>query len=240
MTEIAVTPHVINRTISFSLAVGTGWPLKKAEECGPDMACYGILRGTGEAMHRADTFLYVDHGYFQRSSHKGDILNPAMAFNGYYRLVRDDVWHDCTPDDSSWDRFNALGLEVKDWRKSGGHIVFVPPSSYMENHLGLHGWTEYALAKLDECTDRPIITHTKASETPLQEALNDAWCLVTYHSNAAVDAILAGIPAIMVGRGLGKLTDVEDPPQTREFFAKLANSQFTLPEIEEGVPWRDT
>lgn len=231
VTDIAVTNHVINRTVSFHIALGTGWPLKRPEDCGPDVACYGILRGTGEAMKRAESYLYFDHGYFRRSS-------APTSFDGYYRIVPNGLWPDCWPDDSDTRRFDALALDLKDWRKQGSHIVLVPPSHYMTEYLGLQDWAGETCRELRRYTDRPIVVHSKNSPTPFSEIIDGAWCVVTHHSNAAIDAMIEGIPAIMTGRGLGSLPEVESPPMRRDFFAKLANSQWTLKEIEEGILWR--
>lgn len=237
MTDIAVTEHPFSQAVCQAIHEGTGWNLKRPEDCGPDIACYGILRGCGEAMKRAEHFWYVDHGYFHRGHYQS--ADGEWNFDGYYRVVEDSLWHDAKATEfDDWTRFESFGIELQPWRTSGHHVVVVPPSVYMAEYLGLQNWLGETLRGLRRHTDRTVIVHEKGSQTPLSDILDGAWCMVTHHSNAAIDALTEGIPAIMTGRGLGSIEDVENPPMRRDFFARLANSQWTLNEMKEGLPWR--
>ena len=106
----------------------------------------------------------------------------------------------------------------------------------MADYLSLHDWTSQILKTLAEHTDRKVVISEKGRNS-FSECIEDAWCLVTHHSNCAVDALVRGIPSIVLGRKLGSLGDIENPPMDRSVFAFLANNQFTLDEIRGGLPW---
>ena len=87
----------------------------------------------------------------------------------------------------------------------------------------------------------------QAKHTPIQQALAGAWCLVTYVSNAAVDAVIAGVPVICLGQcagllmGSSDIRDVANPPTPHgreEWLAQLVANQWTLDEIASGEAWR--
>lgn len=187
------------------------------------VATYGILRGCGEAMKRSREYWYVDHAYFSRGTH--------------YRVVHNRLWHDLTPKlDENWSKFVSSGKLLAKWRTKGQHVIVVPPSNYMKDYLGLEDWLSETLDTLRENTDRPITISEKGG-IRLEDCIEEAWCLVTHHSNSAVEAMLRGIPSIVTGRGLGVVQDIENPPMDRSAFSYLANNEFTLDEIEKGLPW---
>lgn len=206
-------------------AKGCGGRLAPVGAGGDRISCYGVLRGCMAAMKAADAFWYIDHGAFDRGR--------------YYRVVRDGFWISSEPDTDD-ERFRKLNVTLKDWRTTGDHIVIVPPSQFAELAHDLVGWLDAVSMTLARYTDRPIVVHTKASKEPLSHVLQGAWCLVTDHSNAAIDALTEGIPAIMTNpaRRLGDLRDIENPPMRRDFFCRLANQQWTLDEMASGECWR--
>ena len=78
----------------------------------------------------------------------------------------------------------------------------------------------------------------------LKEAIENAKVVITYSSNTAVDAVMAGVPAVSTipGSMAWEVTshNIEDPliyPDREEWAAKLAYSQWSLAEIREGKPW---
>lgn len=219
------TSHPLSRFILSHFAKGCGGQLLPVEAGGSSVACYGVLRGCMEAMKASDDFWYIDHGAFGRGT--------------YYRVVRNGFWLPSTPssDDA---RFKKLGVTLKDWRTNGDHIVVVPPTEHAERHHGLKGWLDAALLTLNRYTDRPIVVHTKQSPVPLKQVLRGAWALLTDHSNAAIDALVEGIPAVMTNpqRSLGSIAEIESPPMRRDFFASLANNQWSLAEMASGEQWK--
>ena len=209
-----------------------------------NIASYGILIGqyqdTGEfisnARARCKNYYHIDHGYFLRSD--------IDKFDGYFRIVKNSMFHNGQNEDFSWDRFNSFGIKLKDWRNNGEHIVLSPLSPFMENFLQNKTWTEDTIKELRKYTDREIIISKKVTTDnpnaiPMVEAMQNAWCVVTEHSNSAIDAMIEGIPAIFTNpsRKNAELSEIENPPMDREFFKNLANHQWTLEEIARGLPW---
>ena len=227
--DCAVTDHAFSQMVMAAFAQGCGGKLVEPAKAGPDVAVYGILRGCGEAMQRADNYYYIDHGFFSRAEpSKGD---------GYYRVLKNRQWPASVPD-GDWSRFLKLNVPLKDMRTRGSHIVVVPPSAVMAPFLGLSGWLECTLPALDALTDRPIIVSEKGG-APASSLFRGAWCVITEHSQVAIDALIEGIPAIMLSdqRRLGSLAEIENPPMSRAFFSTLANNQFTLDEMKSGDCW---
>lgn len=85
----------------------------------------------------------------------------------------------------------------------------------------------------------------------LGELLPDAFALVTHGSHAAIDAILAGVPAIVLGDGAARpvastsldvLREGLPPYPERETRAKWLSAiawwQWTVPEMVDGTMWR--
>ena len=208
-----------------------------------DLATYGILIGQyndkGEFIKRArkksKNFWHIDHGYFLRSS-------STTSFDGYFRIVRNNLWNDVSEKEHSWDRFNSFNIKMKDLRKNGNHIVIIKPSVYMTKYFPiLDDWLGTTINNLKQHTDRKIVVSTK-NDNPLSECLKDAWCVVTDHSNAGIESMINGIPAIFTNetRKNGELSQVEDPPFDRSFFKDLAHCQWNTEEIMGGDPWEDT
>ncbi len=237
MIDIAVTDHPYSKTVCAAFAEGCGGKLVSPENSGSLVACYGVLRGCAQSIHRAKDFLYIDHSYFST------IGFSHLGYDAYYRIVPNAIWHpSLTNEDKNpnWDRFNKLGLELKPWRKSGRYILLIPPSEVMEKFFSLEGWGQDTIKELKKFTDRSVIVHYKNSVTPLKEIMPDAHCVVSSHSNAGIDALMSGCPVIFTHpeRTLGELKDIENPPMNRDFLARLANHVWSLDEMREGIPWK--
>jgi hypothetical protein len=88
-------------------------------------------------------------------------------------------------------------------------------------------------------------------DVKFRDLLQNCHAVVTHGSNAAVEAIVAGVPAIVVSRGAcaaEPVAELDDQRAGRPFFpseerrrqwaANLAYCQFTLEEIASGAAWR--
>jgi hypothetical protein len=217
------------------------------------MFCFGALRGLLPTLRQAQRegrdWYYGDNGYFKPGRRIRD--------RGYYRVTKGAMQHDGSgvfPPD----RWNRLGLSIKPWRKRGSHIVVCPPSRLYAVILDFNAdqWLADTLSKLKTYTDRPLRVRKKMSwdevkrlDGPsLADDLADAWALVTHSSNAAVEALLAGVPVFCTDRcaayrmGLPDLARIEDPamPDDREQWAwNLAANQWNLEEMRSGLCWRE-
>lgn len=165
------------------------------------------------------------------------------------------------------DRMVAAGWRPKRWRKSGAHIIVAGSSEKYHAFYGLVHPTRYArgivLRLWQHSQDLRIVYRPKPSwhdATPLKraafsrppESLSDllpsAHALITHGSNACFDAVMAGVPAIVLGDGVAKpisstsLKDIDAPLMVdsairRQWLANLAYFQWTESEMASGECW---
>lgn len=230
---IYATSHVHSQVICRALQEGTkGKIAPPISLLDGEAVIYGILRGCGEIIRQCEwigrDYLYVDHGYFKRG-----------YYDGYFRACKNAL--QANPDsDYPPDRWEALDIDLKSW-SPGRYILVCPISGYLGKHLNIDPkkWTETVVREISRHTDRQIIVKQKDG-TPL--LLKDAHCLVTHSSNASVDALISGIPVIILGNHPAKAlswrwNDIESPvyPDREQWCFNLAYSQFTLEEIRRGI-----
>lgn len=240
--KVYLTGHIHSETVGRAFAQGAraqavGMPMRLM--AGPS-AFYGILRGCGPLIHQAIAegreWYFIDNGYF-----------GASHYDGYYRVTRNAYQHTGVgkPD---WQRWDDLGIEVRPWRKRGEFIVVCPPGeAYCAHHrMDPTGWLANTLRVIDEHSKRPVLVRVKGAKVPLADDLEHAHALVTHASNAAVKALLQGVPVFCTGTcaaavmGLSDLRQVDAPrrPEGREAWAAvLAGQQWTLDEFERGIAW---
>jgi hypothetical protein len=208
---------------------------------------YGCLRGLlptlRQAQNEGRTWYYADNGYFR----------PGKV-GGYFRVTRDAVQHE-GDGEAGPKRWNKLGLKIKPWRKTGSTIIVIQPEPLSTELWRVDKkWAAKVIAELKRYTDRPIVVRRKIGDKlqdhapPLAVALQDAWAVVVWTSNVAVEALLAGVPAFCTDpcaayrMGTPDLSRIEDPvmPDDREQWAwNLAANQWSLDEMRSGLCWRE-
>lgn len=130
-------------------------------------------------------------------------------------------------------------------------MLICPPG---EIYGRLHGfdaaaWLADVRAALSAHTDRPVRIRPKSDrqKRPLAADLEGAHALVTCASNAAVEALCAGVPvfvtkpcaaAAMASGPLGRIETPDYPDGRDDWAACLAANQWTLQEIADGDCWR--
>ena len=222
---------------------------------------YGFDRNLQKVMrdYRAagKAVVYVDLGYWNRR--EGGPLQGyhKVSVNGrhptdYFQGLRHPS-----------DRFGRLGVSIEPWRPGGRHIIVAGMSAKGAEAEGFepHAWEEWTVAELRKVTDRPIIYRPKPSwmdaraiagaafEPGLEDLprlLVDCHAVVTHHSNVAIDALMAGIPAFVTDGPasalcFSELARIEQPwrPDGREqFAADLAYAQWRVSEMRDGTVWR--
>lgn len=236
-----------------TFAAGAKCPVAKVKNLKGKLApggmfTYGCLRGLkplmDQAVREGREIYYGDNGY----------IKPGK-WDGYFRITKNALMHDGT---GSGDRkrLRELGVQVKDWRKSGNHILICPPLNISLRIVfgeSAFDWLTRTVMTLVRHSDRPIVIRAKAQwqsakhmPRPLSADLKDAWAVVTSHSTATIDALIAGIPVFCthpcVSRSMGHtdLTKIEDPfyPDDRErWLSVIAANQWRLPEIRSGMAW---
>jgi hypothetical protein len=244
--QVVTTETGINSRICEYFAKGCGGEIVSCENAGSVIATFGILRGTGEVIKRAKEFWYLDHAYFGRAK-------LAKWGRGYFRIVHNAFWHNGKGRHPS-DRLKKIVPHMNDWRTAGSHIVVVPPSSNMSAFLGLENWLQETTAKIKKHSDRRIVVARRpaewgleadnplnATQNPLNVLLENSWALVTDHSNAAMEAMIKGIPAIMTNpqRKFSSIEDIENPLLDRSILNTLAYQQWKIEDIQSGQAWRE-
>jgi len=205
-------------------------------------AMYGILRGTGEILKQCEwvqrDFFYIDHGYFK----------PGH-YEGFYRVTKNGRQADL-PDQGEYvypeNRWKDLNLGLSPWRKDGRHVLVIPLTGAIAGFYGINAdqWLRTVTTEISRNTSRPIVVKPKG-EGEISDALRDCWCVVTHSSNSAVDALLAGVPAVVLGESACETVswvfeDIEKPwwPPRERWCHALAYHQFRLDEMRNGTAWR--
>lgn len=252
---VYTTNHAINQQMSQSLAKGFNASMAPALHRFDGLSIvYGILRGTGDIIkdaiaNKAD-YLYCDHSFFGK--YRSKMINGTFTIDphlSYFRLCKNSrTCHEIMDFDDS--RLQSLTIPLKPWRKTGSHIVVAPLSSHVAGYLSDERgrvdadlWTAKRISELSQLSDRQIIIRPKDANVPLSKTLENAWALVTYDSNSAVDAAIMGIPVFVASHAAAApvgnliLNDIENPamPDRERWLAWLANQQFSLNEIESGA-----
>ena len=257
----------INPYDSFIFAMSFGTKGRYMRQ-GPDLDLSGkdktpcLFRGLGKTfdIHKCIEnkidYYYIDTGYFGNAKHK---VYHRMHKNNMQALHLQKVPH---PNDFEQDEKNRFYDLVPEGKSEGsywsaennrfqkGPIMFAPPSQkYIEK-------THFELRKF---TDDKIIIRKKPGrrERVLGNSLtrqllkNECRALITYNSIAAIEALLVGVPAIVLGQNSasiitsGRLSDIYGRrlklPSWKErigLFIYLANCQFTETEMTSGFAWK--
>lgn len=164
------------------------------------------------------------------------------------------------------DRREGMGWEAKPWRKDGASIIFAGSSDKYHAFHRLPDPNRYArsvVTAMLKRSQRRMIYRPKPSwhgAYPLKRArfskqpeslstlLESAWALVTHGSNASFDAIMAGVPCVILGDAVAKpisstsLDEIESPRMASEkvvrwWLANLAYWQWTEAEFASGEAW---
>ena len=180
-------------------------------------------------------YWFIDNGYWKPGGQSG---------NGYYRLTYRGLSPVLLTDPEP-----RLAPDLKPWRCNGRHILVAMPGEY---HGRAHGidvvkWSANIGHKLREHTNRPVRVRRKGQTgSALADDLRDCWALVTHSSNAAVDAVIAGVP-VFVDAGAASapvgntdLSLIERPamPERGAWLASLACQHFSLDEMRDGTAYR--
>ena len=191
-------------------------------------------------------FYYIDTGYFGNGKKKM-----------YHRITKNDVQWFGPVLERPGDRLKATGVSPRKMSR-GTNILIAPPSQKLLNNYDiiLEDWLEQVQAEIRSYTDRPVMIRTKQSRSArmsddtMEMALDrDVYCLITFSSIAAGEALLLGKPAITLGPNAAAplcshhIRDIENLriPSLDEVDAwarHLSYCQFTEAEMRDGTAWR--
>lgn len=244
------TGKIVRQTnIAWALGGRVRWsPEEIRDDELPILGCMPSFRSTiAYRQEKGLPWLYMDSCYFGRRGRLGRKRGPFTVDTDErvrFRLVsRGFQVTSTTPRPS--DRFEATGFKLRDWRKSGGHIVIAAaPPRYVALD-GIERWLDDTVARLKQLTDRPLVVRRKSDARALHEDLAGAWALVTHGSMSAVEAVMLGVPAFVDPEfsaaapvGNHSIEGIENPamPDREAWVAGLAYEQWLLDEIKAGVP----
>ena len=192
-------------------------------------------------------FYYIDTGYFGNGKKKL-----------YHRITKNDVQNFGPVIERPSDRFDRTGVRLKKVRADGSKILLAPPSQKLLNlyDIDLETWLEQTLSEISAWTDREVVIRRKQgrsvriNDDTIEMALDqDIYCLVTYSSIAAGEAILHGKPAITLGpnaaaavcsTSISEIEKIKRPSldEIRAWAHHIAYCQFTEVEMRNGTAWR--
>jgi lipopolysaccharide biosynthesis glycosyltransferase len=214
-----------------------------------------VIRGLGGGSRKAiqhcwetgREFYAIDTGYFGNGKTKTVHRVSHNALQQLGPIIE-------RPDD----RARRFGYKFRKYTP-GTKILLVPPSNKVMDLFGQPSpeeWVKQVTAELKRYTDRPIEVRLKPTRTDrvttksIQAALaDDVHCLITYNSIAAVEALMEGKPAIVLGQNAAttiaetELKNIENPrfpskDEMNAFINHLAYCQFTIAELRSGYAWR--
>lgn len=200
---------------------------------------FGSLELMKQVLAAGEPYIFFDRAYFGGGRGTDRLRAVPSAYQKH--------WQERWPDD----RYSALStqhpaLALRPWREAGSHVLVVPPGPAICKLFGLDAWLASSLARLKACFDGPVRVSIKGDPVPLAERLAGSWAVVTYTSNVAVEAVLAGVPCFVdaksaaapVSLNLDQIEDRIERPYLADnrlaWAASLAYGQFTLDEISSG------
>ena len=212
-----------------------------------------VLRGITKRKHMeacktaGRDFYYMDTGYF------GNNIKRKI----YHRITRNDMQWFGPVINRPADRFIQTGVSIKKMRR-GTNILIAPPSQKLLNNydIVLEDWLANVQAEIRAHTDRPVVIRTKQGRTArlvddtMEMALDrDVYCLVTFSSIAAGEALLLGKPAITLGpnaagplcsHSISAIENLRIPSldEVAAWAHHLSYCQFTELEMRDGTAWR--
>jgi len=201
-----------------------------------------------------NNFYYIDSGYV--GNNVGDLNRQGIK--QYHRIVLNDLQHRVIKPRPS-DRWDMLGVKIHP-RRSGNKIIVAAPDEKPCKYYGIdqQQWIADTVMEIKKHTDRPVIVRERAPKRadrvfkePLSHVLTqDVHALVTFNSIAAVESILAGVPAFVLApshvaepvanRDLSKIEDVFYPDNDllMAWCHSMAYGQYHVRELKNGTAFR--
>lgn len=226
-----------------------------------DVALWGehqFFRTLHKLIDEGRTWYYGDHAYFGRGVYFR-VTKNALQCNGRYPSAgpeyADNMERFAQVSDTL--RQNQIQSEIEIHAPrfdANGFVMICPPSEFLSERSGFTqaAWTDKTIEKVKAVTDRRIVIRQKPTvnrtPAPLLQAMEGAYCAVTYTSNVATEVLLGGYPCFTFGPhpcNVFSQTDFENfenasvPPvdALKAWAANLCANQWTLAEIARGDCW---
>ena len=184
-------------------------------------------------------FWFIDSGY----------TNFIESNKKWHRLVRNHL-HYGKYFDAPADRLGIFKTFPRQWRTTGDKILVIEPGEFAASifHIDITKWKYSVEQELRQYTDKKIVFREKSPKkkrSPLYQHLldEDYYCIISINSNAATEAIWAGVPVITLDRHItnpvskNKISDINNLYRgpLANWLALLSYSQFTYEELVDGT-----
>jgi len=161
------------------------------------------------------------------------------------------------------DRWKALGIKAKPWNMNRNGLAVIcgqlPRDTQVQDVDHLKWCRETFLWYCNRMSSRAVFRPHPRHENPgeygidpslhdtraLKKVLEEASLIVTWNSTTAVEAVVAGVPVVACNRGSmawpmaeHQMTLCPSRPKREAWLAGLGYAQWTLEEMERGLPWR--
>lgn len=207
---------------------------------------------------RRSTLLF-DKGYTRAKGEGGHTEYSRISVNAFSpaRYMMQET--------RSRDRFKRLHIKLEPRTQLGSHVLVCGSSDkYHEFHKlpSCEAWASRLIGQLSKLTKRQIVYRPKpgtgmkplpgalysSGNSTMAHALRDCYCVVTHGATAAMDAVFAGVPAIVLGESVASPVSGTDFATIDDLFwpdeglrARWANAmaytQWTTDELRSGEAW---
>ena len=202
-----------------------------------------------QALNAGAALIVSENGYVTKAGSPTPYY--ALARNGHngsgmWFVGKEDRWADLGRTLAPWGGAPGGYILIADQRGIGSELMKCPPPFYET----LVPRINRIFAKIDKKRIPQIKLRAHPGRTPskttLAQDLSGARAVVTWASNVANEALIAGVPSFRVApyhvneAVLSDLNELPAPPVTDRLagFKKLAWAQWALPEIEDGSAFR--
>jgi len=184
-------------------------------------------------------FWFIDSGY----------TNFIESNKKWHRLVRNHL-HTGKYVNAPVDRLSMFKTFPRQWRTGGDKILVIEPGIFAANifHINIEQWKKQIQEELSKYTDKKIIFREKAPkkkrESLYKHLLDEEYyCVININSNAATEAIWAGVPVITLDQHISnsvtrsKISDINNlyRGNLADWLCMLSYSQFTYDELINGT-----
>jgi len=238
--------HSAKTLLPCDVAVIQGW----VHDGSPNTPHLLLRKNVFEAQQKAKKHtLIIDSNLFNYKNKDHPIHYSRYSLDGVFPTTGNYFWDNLDP--KRWQQISRdLGITLKDWRKTGKHILICTQRNggWSMKGLSVTDWLEKTVSEIKKYSNRPILVRGHPGDKQAAKYLVDkpgrysisrnqnilddfrnAWAVVNYNSTPSVAASIEGIPAF-----------VTDPnPKTSQAF-EVANtdlSKIENPEYKDRQQW---
>ena len=211
------------------------------------IACFGVLRGTGDVMSRVKDFYYFDHAYMFGERHG----NSKIFGERIYRLTKNyqHIREIKKLKKSDYERIEKYQPHVKyeDFKYDGKYILICELSEFAKEFYKAHNWLDDTIKEIKKYTRKEIVVRKKEDKSNLKKQINQAYAVVSFQSTVCIDAVLSGVPSFTSKYSMGVPVSLQDfslindplyPMDRKPWINSLLANQFTMTEISNGTAWK--